>query len=327
MFKIVISGVIGWEVEPAMIREQLAAAKGQDLDIFLASPGGSVFAGIDIYNQLSDYKRKYPDAQIMAKGSGVIASMGAYLIMNPSIDMVVVEDNAAFMIHNAYSFSIGDHHQLRKDADMLEGLSSPIVRLVMQKMGVDQAKAEELMKEETWFFGQQIVDNGFAQEVVERPQGGKDRDSESAMAEIKAAEARYVQHGFAERAAAAIKPANSSIESNKSNQIKEDDEMTKEEIAELKAQVKAETLEAERGRVSEIHALKEKYKDTPAGSLVAGIVDEAIIKGESKSEVILSLNLAATNGNTQAALESPGATPQGFANTGSGEQKFEDGGL
>ena len=46
--KINISGEIGWDYFTSMLSDDLKAAKGEDLEIDIASPGGDVFAGIEM---------------------------------------------------------------------------------------------------------------------------------------------------------------------------------------------------------------------------------------------------------------------------------------
>ena len=73
--KITISGEIGWDVTSQSLADQFRAAKGEDIDIDIASPGGDVFTGIEIYNLIRDYKRDNPDAQILMTLKGLGASM------------------------------------------------------------------------------------------------------------------------------------------------------------------------------------------------------------------------------------------------------------
>ena len=307
--KIVLSGDFGWEITPQSFKESLDSAKGGDVEILIASPGGSVFSGIDIYNQISDYKRKNKDSQMMLVMSGVVASMAAYMSMNPAFDLITVEDNAAFMVHNAWTMSVGDQHQLRKDADKLEGLSAPMTKLVSVKMGISENEAEVLLKEETWFFGQQIVDAGFADEVISRPEGSKDRNKISASDELKKIQqelSKKIYTNSALRAVATIK--NHKVKNNMSEKTPE---ITKDEV---------DVLAIEKDRVKSLYALKEKYKETQSNEIVSKIVDDAVLNGDSIETVNRDLVLAATNGNTQASLESPAGTPQGSSETVSGEK-------
>ena len=113
--KINISGEIGWDYFTSMLSDDLKAAKGEDLEIDIASPGGDVFAGIEMYNMIRDYKRENPKSQIMMTLKGMGASMASYIMMAPA-DLRAAEDNAVFMIHNPWSLAIGDYKEMEKQS-------------------------------------------------------------------------------------------------------------------------------------------------------------------------------------------------------------------
>ena len=116
MIIINISGEIGCDVTPNKIKKQLDAAKGKDIDVHITSPGGFVFDGIEIFNAFRDYKKQYPKAQMMLTIKGLAASMASYLAVNPAFDLVAAEDNAVFMIHNAWGGAVGDYREMKKSA-------------------------------------------------------------------------------------------------------------------------------------------------------------------------------------------------------------------
>lgn len=175
--KITISGEIGWEVTPDGIRRELDAAKGEDLDIYIASPGGSVFRGIEIFNLFRDYKRAYPDAQIIATIKGMAASMATYLAVNPAFDILAAEDNAVFMIHNAWGGVVGDYREVGKMAEVLNGVTQIIGRAYAARTKKPLNKIRDMMDEETWLFGQEIVDAGFVDEIVKSEDPESDKDA------------------------------------------------------------------------------------------------------------------------------------------------------
>lgn len=161
-----ISGEIGWDVMPADVRKQLDEAKGKDIEIQIASPGGFVFDGIEIYNMIRDYKRKNPNAQIMATIKGMAASMASYIAMNPAIDLLTAEDNAVFMIHNVWGVSIGDYREMLKTAEIFQGLTDILSVAYSKKSGKENEDIRKMMDSESWFFGAEIKEAGFVDEMI-----------------------------------------------------------------------------------------------------------------------------------------------------------------
>lgn len=313
--RIILSGDFGFEISPEFVRGELMAANGRDIEVILASRGGSVFDGIDIYNQFSDYKRHFPQSQGLLKMSGVVASMAAYLALNPSFDLVIAEDNAAFMIHEPTTVAFGTARSMRAAATMLDGLAAPMIELVSEKMGIGKSEAEKLLADETWLFGQEIVDSGLADEIIDRPIGSKDRTKETAAAELKETKLRLSKRVISGHS---IRPAATADKSKLINfNNKEGNSMTDQAKADI-------AVKAEKDRIKALMDLKQKYAETPSGGVVSGIVDAAIVGGDGIEAVNRDIVLASANGNTLAAMESPGGTPQGQANTASGEApKFD----
>jgi ATP-dependent protease ClpP protease subunit len=183
MKKIILEGEFGWEINVNNIRPQLEAAKGDDLDVYLASPGGSVFKGIHVFNLFRDYKRDYPESQNTLTIKGLAASMSSYLMMCPAFDMVVVEDNAIFMMHNPYGGVIGDYREVESFYKMIEGLTDMMAQAYAKKLKKSKKEIRKLLDEEHWAFGENIVKQGFADEVL-KTDGDKDSDNAYAMAKI-----------------------------------------------------------------------------------------------------------------------------------------------
>jgi len=170
MIIINISGEIGWDVMPEDIKKQLNDAKGKDIEVQVASPGGFVFDGIEIFNAFRDYKKQYPKAQMMLTIKGLAASMASYLAVNPAFDLVAAEDNAVFMIHNAWGGAVGDYREMKKSAEVLEGISDLLGQAYSNKTGKNKNEVKKMMDEESWFFGAEILEAGFVDEIIKAPE-------------------------------------------------------------------------------------------------------------------------------------------------------------
>lgn len=136
------------EVEPKEIKDILDEIGEKDVNIYINSPGGSVFAGVAIYNMLKRHKghKKVYVEGYAASIASVIAMAG---------DEIIVPKNAYLMIHKAWGFCVGNADDLREQADLYERMDSTIVGIYMEKVkeGVTEAKLSELMKAETWLNG------------------------------------------------------------------------------------------------------------------------------------------------------------------------------
>lgn len=167
MKTIVISGEIGFGgIAAETVRKELNAARGEDIEVHFSSPGGSVFAGIEIFNLFRDYKRKHPGARLTSRIIGLAASMASYLAVNPAFDIVTAEDNGIMMIHNAWGGTSGDYREMKRMAEMLDGVTDLLAAAYMARTGKSREEVRSMMDAETWLFGAEIVDAGLADEII-----------------------------------------------------------------------------------------------------------------------------------------------------------------
>ncbi|MGL5796754.1 MAG: head maturation protease, ClpP-related [Cetobacterium sp.] len=137
------------DTEPADVVELLNGIGENDaLDIYINSPGGSVFAGIAIYNMLARHKGH---KRVFVEGYA--ASIASVIAM--AGDEIIVPGNAYLMIHKAWGFSSGNADDLRETADMYERFDNTIANAYMKKAkdGREINEFLDLMKAETWFNG------------------------------------------------------------------------------------------------------------------------------------------------------------------------------
>jgi len=159
MDEIIIDGVIGgWDVIPQEVTDQLKQAKG-DVLIKLNSVGGSVIDGISIYNALKSYDKGTVTVEIGA----VAASIASYIAL--AGDKIIANSNSVYMIHNAWLPAVGDFIELRKAADISEGLSSIIANAYEAKTQMGKSEALSLMAKETFYYGAEMLDAGFVDEI------------------------------------------------------------------------------------------------------------------------------------------------------------------
>lgn len=167
-----IDGVIGWDVNGRDIRRQLQAAGGQAVRVEINSPGGFVIDGLEIFNRLRAYSGPV-HTHIMS----LAASMASYIAL--AGDKISAEDNAIYMIHNVWGFGIGDHRDLRAEADILEGLTGLLSKAYEDRTGKSNEEIRGLMDAETFLFGEEMLDAGFVDEIT---QGGEPTTKGSAVA-------------------------------------------------------------------------------------------------------------------------------------------------
>ena len=134
---------------PESIKNFLDKVGDKDLNIYINSGGGSVFAGIAIYNMLKrhkGYKTVYVD--------GVAASIASVIAM--AGDKIIIPNNAWLMIHKPWVATYGNADELRQVSETLDKLQEGIINIYKEKLkdGVDISTIEEMVNKETWLTGE-----------------------------------------------------------------------------------------------------------------------------------------------------------------------------
>jgi len=132
------------------------------LDIEINSPGGSVFDGYTIYQEIQSLKDR--GVVVNATITGMAASMASVICM--ACNKVSIVPHGRMMIHDASSGFSGNAEQMRKQADLLDGISADIANIYSARTGKEVSEIRDMMKKETWMNAEATVENGFADEVV-----------------------------------------------------------------------------------------------------------------------------------------------------------------
>jgi len=129
-----------------------------ELRIFINSPGGSVFDGMAIVNQLTRHK-----ARKLVVIDGMALSIASVIAM--SGDEISIAGNAHMMIHDPWTIGVGSAADLRKTADTLDKVEIAIVNSYTARTGLESSQVAEMMHEETWMDAREAVELGFADSI------------------------------------------------------------------------------------------------------------------------------------------------------------------
>lgn len=142
------------EVDVAEMRDELNELTNtgvRDLNIYINSPGGSVFASSTIVSMLKRFKQE-SNATITSYIDGLCASAATYILM--VADNINVYQNSILMIHKPMTVSIGNANDLQKDLDTLNTIENDMMLpMYMNKSLVDEDTIKNLVNSETWFNG------------------------------------------------------------------------------------------------------------------------------------------------------------------------------
>lgn len=153
----------GLYIAPESFLEDLAAVKGKsNITIKINSCGGDLYTGIAIHNAikgLTGHKVVVVEG-IAASAASVIACAGDEVQVYPG-SMVMIHGVAGLLMDY---YTLADLKKLQKDFDASE---RAIAEIYHAKTGLAVDQLRTMMTRETWMVGQEAIDNGFADTLLD----------------------------------------------------------------------------------------------------------------------------------------------------------------
>lgn len=142
------------------IREVKSLKDVSNINLRINSNGGNVFDGVAIYNYLKSHK-----ARVEVDVDGIAASIASVIAM--AGDEVRIADNAWMMIHDPWMTTGGTSADLRKAADVMDGVRDTLLDTYMVRATASRDDVSKMMAEETWLNAAGAVQVGLADSATE----------------------------------------------------------------------------------------------------------------------------------------------------------------
>lgn len=147
-------------ISAAMVVEALVTADGRDVLVHLNSPGGMYTEGLAIHSAFKQYS-----GNVTFRVAGLAASAASFVML--AGDRIEITDGSLVMIHDAWDMTMGPADEHRRTANLLDKVSDSIAGMYATKAGGEREDWRALMREETWYAGQEAVDSGLVDAVAD----------------------------------------------------------------------------------------------------------------------------------------------------------------
>jgi len=145
------------------------------LEIHINSDGGDVYEATAIYNLLKQHK-----ATKVGIVDGHAFSAAAFILQ--ACDERVMLDGTTMLVHNAWTFAIGNAKELRKVADDLDTVMESNRKLFLQKCKLSEDELMKLMDEDKIISAEKALEYGFTDRIgsntAEDPEEGPEESPE-----------------------------------------------------------------------------------------------------------------------------------------------------
>ncbi len=137
----------------------------KDINLYINSPGGSVTAGMAIYDTM-----QYIAPDVSTICIGMAASMGAFLLAGGAKGKRYALPNAEIMIHQPLGGARGQATDIQIQAEQILKIKEKMNRMLSENTGKDFAQVCLDTERDNYMSAQEAKEYGLVDEVVKKPQ-------------------------------------------------------------------------------------------------------------------------------------------------------------
>ena len=151
----------------SLVVAQMLYLEGQDpekdISFYINSPGGSVTAGLAIYDTM-----QYIKCDVSTICMGMAASMGAFLFSAGAKGKRYILPNAEVMIHQPLGGAQGQATEILIAADHIKRTKERLNKILAENTGKTVEEIYEDTERDNWLTAEEAVSYGLADKIIEK---------------------------------------------------------------------------------------------------------------------------------------------------------------
>lgn len=151
----------------SLVVAQLLYLEGQDpekdISFYINSPGGSVTAGLAIYDTM-----QYIKCDVSTICMGMAASMGAFLFSSGAKGKRYILPNAEVMIHQPLGGAQGQATEILIAADHIKRTKERLNKILAENTGKSVEEIFADTERDNWLTAEEAVNYGLADKIIDK---------------------------------------------------------------------------------------------------------------------------------------------------------------
>jgi ATP-dependent Clp protease, protease subunit len=135
----------------------------KDITLYINSPGGSIYAGMAVYDTMQFVK-----CDVSTVGIGVQASMGAFLLSSGTKGKRYVLPSASVMIHQPSAGTDGKITDMEIDLKQVIAQKHRLHQILADNCGKTKAEIDRDADRDYWMTAEEAVKYGLVDKVIEK---------------------------------------------------------------------------------------------------------------------------------------------------------------
>lgn len=162
---IFISGEINDNLANSVVAQMLYldSLGNDDISIYINSPGGSITAGMAIYDTMNFVKSDVSTICI-----GMAASMGAFLLSSGTKGKRYALPNSDIMIHQPLGGASGQATDIKIVSDRIINLRRKLNKILSKNTGVNVRRVEKDTDRDNYMSSKEALEYGIIDKIIEK---------------------------------------------------------------------------------------------------------------------------------------------------------------
>ena len=136
---------------------------GKDISLYINSPGGSVTAGMAIYDTM-----RYIKCDVSTICIGMAASMGAFLLARGTKGKRIALPNAEIMIHQPSGGAQGQATEIQIVAEQILKTKEKLNRMLAENTGRPYEEVCRDTERDNWLTAKEALDYGIIDKILDK---------------------------------------------------------------------------------------------------------------------------------------------------------------
>ena len=162
---IFISGEINDSLANSVVAQilYLDSLGNDDISIYINSPGGSITAGMAIYDTMN-----FVRSDVSTICIGMAASMGAFLLSSGTKGKRYALPNSDIMIHQPLGGASGQATDIKIVSDRIISLRKKLNKILSKNTGVNLRKIERDTERDNYMSSKEALEYGLVDKIIEK---------------------------------------------------------------------------------------------------------------------------------------------------------------
>ena len=136
---------------------------GKDINLYINSPGGSVTAGMAIYDTM-----RYIKCDVSTICVGMAASMGAFLLAGGAKGKRIALPNAEIMIHQPSGGAQGQATEIQIVAEQILKTKEKLNRILAENTGRSYEEVCRDTERDNWLTAEEAMNYGIVDRILDK---------------------------------------------------------------------------------------------------------------------------------------------------------------